>query len=237
MAKELIIILRDLFFSILYQKYFLPQTLKSLSEIKNDPNRYVNFLKLTHLIIIFSVLSGEYHYIRDFRSKYSVLNGDESLRMLLLLPEYKLSSTIRYFINKTDVDNNISNFKTLLQDMFESYIFNYCFEIKHDSKYFCGTKLNENKMFHLEVFNHSNMVHKDVTLNFVMKPKNRIDLKILKNPNHEELDKKLEWEYELNSKMVGKVNVSIQLAMKAPFIEKNIFEYEKKLGILTIIKK
>jgi len=183
MAKELIIILRDLFFSIFYQKYFFPQTLKNLSEIKNDSNRYVNFLKLTHLIIIFSVLSGEYHYIRDFRSKYPVLNEDESLKMLFLLSEYKLSNAIEYFSKKTDVDKNISNFKTLLQDMFKSYIFNYCIEIKYDSNFFRNTKLYETKIFHIEVFNQSDMVLKNVALNFIMKPKNRMGLKILKNPN------------------------------------------------------
>ncbi len=188
MAKELIIILRDLFFSIFYQKYFLPKTLKSLSEIKNDPNRYRNFLKLTYLIIIFSILGGEFHYIRELKSKYPVLNEDESLRMLFLLPEYKLSSTIGYFSNKTDVDNNISNFQKLLQDMFKSYIFNYCIEIKYDSKFFCDTKLNENKIFNLDVFNHSDIVLKDVTLDLVMKPKNRIALKIIKSPNHKDLN-------------------------------------------------
>lgn len=70
-----------------------------------------------------------------------------------------------------------------------------------------------------------------------MKPKNGIDLKIFKNPNHEDLDKKLEWEYELTGKMAGKVNFSIQLAMKDPFIENNILNYKKKLGFITIIEK
>ncbi|GAH98277.1 unnamed protein product, partial [marine sediment metagenome] len=67
---------RDLFFSIFYQKYFFPQNLKSLSEIKEDLDRYGNFLKLTHLIIIFSILSGEYHYIEKLKSKYPILNED-----------------------------------------------------------------------------------------------------------------------------------------------------------------
>ncbi len=234
MVKEFIIILRDLFFSIFYQKYFFPQNLKSLSEIKNDPNRYRKFLKLAHLIIIFSILGGEYHYIRDFRSKYSVLNEDESLKMLFLLPEYKLSNAIEYFSNKTDVDNNIFNFKTLLQDMFKSYIFNYCIKIKYDSNFFRNTKLYETKMFHIEVFNQSDMVLKNVTLNFIMKPKNRMGLKILKNPNQENIDKKLEWRYELTGKMAGKVNFSIHLAIKNPFTEYNNLYYEKKLGIITI---
>ncbi len=176
MAKELIIILRDFFFSIFYQKYFFPQNLEDLSEIKNEPNRYRNFLKLTHLIIIFSILSGEYHYIRDFRSKYPVLNEDESLKMLFLLSEYKLSNAIEYFSKKTDVDNNIFNFKTLLQDMFKSYIFNYCIKIKYDSNFFRNTKLYETKMFHIEIFNQSDMVLKNVTLNFIMKPNNRMGL-------------------------------------------------------------
>ncbi len=237
MVKEIIIILRDLFFSIFYQKYFIPQNLENLSNIKNDPNHYRIFLKLTHLIIIFSILNSEYHYIREFRSKYPVLNEDESLRMLFLLPEYKLSNVIGYFSNKTDISNNIYNFKKLLQDMFKSYIFSYCLEIKYDSKSFCDTKPNETKIFHIEVFNHSNMVLKDVTLNFIMKPKNRMDLKILKNPNPEDLYKKLEWKYELTSKMVGKVNFSIQLATKDPFIENNILNFEKKLDVITIFNK
>jgi len=237
MVKQLFIILRDLFFSIFYQKYFFPQVLKSLSEVKNDPIRYRNFLKLAHLIIIFSILSGEYHYIKDFKFKYPVLNEDKSLKMLFLLPVYKLSSAIGYFSNKTDVDNNISNYKTLLQDMFKSYIFNYCIEIKYDSKFFCDTKINENKIFCLEVFNLSDMVLKDVKLNFLMKPKNRMESKIIKHPSHEDLDKKLEWEYELTGKMAGKVNFSIQLAIKNPFIENNTLNYKKKLGVMAIIEK
>jgi len=234
-AKEFIIILRDLFFSVFYQKYFLPQPLKNLSEIKNEPNRYRNFLKLTHLIIIFSILSGEYHYIRNLKSKYPVLNEDKSLKMLFLLSEYKLSNAIENFSKKTDVDNKISNFKTLLQDMFKSYIFDYCIEIKYDSKFFCDTKLNGIKMFHIEVFNHSDMVLKDVTLNFIIKPKNRMDLKIFKDSNNEDLDKKLEWEYELTGKKAGKVNFSIQVAIKDPFIENNILKYEKKLGNIAVL--
>jgi len=237
MAKDFVIILRDLFFSVFYQKYIFPQNLRNLFEIKNDSHRYRNFLKLTHLIIIFSILSGEYHYIKDLKSKYPVLNEDESLRILFLLLEYKLSSTIGYFSNETDLDNNISNFKTLLQDMFKSYIFNYCIEIRYDSKFFCETKLNEYKIFRIEVFNHSDMILRDVTLNFIMKPKNRIDLKILKDSNNEDLNKKLEWEYELTSKMAGKVNFSIQLAIKDPFIENNILNYEKKLGVIIILNK
>jgi len=157
--------------------------------------------------------------------------------MLFLLLEYKLSSAIGYFSNITDVDNNISNFKTLLQDMFKSYIFNYCIEIKFDSKFFCEAKLNENKIFHIEVFNQSDMVLKDVTLNLVMRPKNRINLKIPKNSNNKELNKKLEWEYELTSKIAGKVNFSIRLAIKDPFIENNILNYEKKLGVIIILNK
>jgi len=237
MAKEFIIILRDLFFSVFYQKYFFPQNLKSLSEIKNDPNRYRKFLKLAHLIIIFSILGGEYHYIRDFRSKYPVLNEDESLKMLFLLSEYKLSNAIEYFSNKTDIPNNILNFKTLLQDMFRSHIFNYCLEIKFDSKFFCDTKLNENKIFNIDVFNHSDMVLKDVTLDLVMKPKNRIALKIIKSPNHKDLNRKLEWEIELTGKTAGKANFSIQLAIKNPFIENNILNYKKKLSVMAIIEK
>ncbi len=192
MVKELIIILilRNLFFSIFYQKYFFPQALKSLSGIKNEPNRYRNFLKLTHLIFIFSILSGEYHYIRDLKSKYPVLKEEESLEILFELLEYKLSSAIRYFSNKTDISNDISNFQKLLQDMFKSYIFNYCLEIKFDSKFFCDTKLSENKIFHIEVFNHSDLVLTDFTLNFTIKPKNRIALKIIKNPNHKDLNRK-----------------------------------------------
>ncbi|GAG90367.1 unnamed protein product [marine sediment metagenome] len=151
MAKEFIIILRDLFFSIFYQKYFFPQTLKNLSEIKNDPNCYRNFLKLTHLIIIFSFLGGEYNYVRDLKSKSPVLNEDESLRMLFFLPEYKLSSAIGYFNNNIDIPNNISNFKKLLQDMYKSYIFNYCLEIKYDSKFFCDIKPNESKMLSIKI--------------------------------------------------------------------------------------
>jgi len=155
--------------------------------------------------------------------------------MLFLLPEYKLSSTIGYFSNETDIHNNISNFQQLLQDMFKSYVFNYCLEIKYDSKFFCETKFDENKIFHLEVFNQSDSILKDVTLNLVMKPKNRMVLKILYNPNHKNLDKKLEWEYELTGKIVGKVNFSIQLAIKDPFVGDNILNYEKKLGVITII--
>jgi len=81
------------------------------------------------------------------------------------------------------------------------------------------------------------MVLKDVTLNFIMKPKNKMDLKIFKNPNHKDLGKKLEWEYELTGKMAGKVNFSIQLAIKDPFIENNILNYKKKLGVITILDK
>jgi len=237
MVKEFIIILRDLFFSIFYQKYFFPQNLEDLSEIKNEPNRYRNFLKLTHLIIIFSILSGEYHYIKDFRSKYPVLNEDESLKMLFLLSEYKLSNAIKYFSNKTDIPNNILNFQKLLQDMFKSYIFNYCLEIKFDSKFFCDTKLSENKIFHIEVFNHSDLVLTDFRLNFTVKPKNRIALKIIKNPNHKDLNRKLEWEIELTGNTTGKVNFSIQLAIKNPFIENNTLNYKKKLGVMAIIEK
>jgi len=237
MVKEFIIILRDLFFSIFYQKYFFPQSLKSLSEIKNEPNRYRNLLKLTHLIIIFSILGGEYNYVRDLKSKSPVLNEDESLRMLFLLPEYKLSSTINYFSNKTDIPNNILNFQKLLQDTFNSYIFNYCLEIKYDSNFFCDSKPNENKIFHLEVFNHSDIAFKDVTLNLKVKPENRMDLKIIRNPNHEELDKRLEWEYELTRKMAGKVNFPIQLAVNDSYIKENILNYEKKLEVITILKK
>jgi len=81
------------------------------------------------------------------------------------------------------------------------------------------------------------MVLKDVTLNIVMKPKNRINLKILKNSNNKELNKKFEWEYELTSKIAGKVNFSIRLAIKDPFIENNILNYEKKLGVIIILNK
>jgi len=212
MAKEFIIILRDLFFSIFYQKYIFPQNLKSLSEIKNEPKHFRNFLKLTYLIIIFSILSGEYHYIRDLKSKYPVLNEDESLRMLFLLPEYRLSSVIEYFSNETDRSNNIYNFKTLLQDMFKSYIFNYCLEIKYDSKFFCDIKPNESKILSIKILNHLDTVIKVTTLNFGIKPIKRMELNIIKNPNNEDLDKKLEWKYELTGKMAGKVNFSIQVA-------------------------
>ncbi len=237
LAKEFFIILRDLFFTIFYKKYFLSQTSESLSEIKNEPNHYRNFLKLTHLIIIFSILGGEYHYITEFKSKYPVLTEDESLRILFPLPEYKLSSTIGYFINKTVVDNNISNFKTLLQDMFKSYIFNYCLKIRYDSKFFCDIKSNESKMLSIKILNHSDMVIKDATLNLGIKPIKRMDLNVIKNPNNEDLDKKLEWEYELTGKMAGKVNFSIQVEIKDPFIENNILNYKKKLGVITILEK
>jgi len=62
-------------------------------------------------------------------------------------------------------------------------------------------------------------------------------LKILKNPNQENIDKKLEWRYELTGKMAGKVNFSIHLAIKNPFTEYNNLNYEKKLGIITIYLK
>jgi len=78
------------------------------------------------------------------------------------------------------------------------------------------------------------MILKDVTLNFVMKPKNRMNLKIIKDSNNEDLDINLEWQYELTSKMEGKVNLSIQLAIKDPLIENNILKYKKKLGIMAI---
>ncbi|GAG82410.1 unnamed protein product, partial [marine sediment metagenome] len=147
------------------------------------------------------------------------------------------SSAIGYFSNKTDIDNNISNFKTLLQDMFKSYIYNYCIEIKYDSKFFSDTRLKENKIFHIEVLNQSDMVLKDVTLDLVMKPKNRIALKIIKSPNHKDLNRKLEWEIELTGKTAGKANFSIQLAIKDPFIENNTLNYKKKLGVMAIIEK
>ncbi len=76
---------------------------------------------------------------------------------------------------------------------------------------------------------------KDVTLNFIIKPKNRMDLKIFKDSNNEDLNKKLVWEYELTGKMAGKVNFSIQVAIKDPFIENNIFKYEKKLGNIAVL--
>ena len=157
--------------------------------------------------------------------------------MLFLLPEFKLSSTIKYFSNKTDIPNNILNFQKLLQDTFKSYIFNYCLEIKYDSNFFCDSKPNENKIFHIEVFNHSDLVLTDFTLNFIVKPKNRIALKIIKNPNHKDLKRKLEWEIELTGKTAGKVNFSIQLAIKNPFIENNTLNYKKKLGVMAIIEK
>ena len=235
--KEIIVILRDLFFSALYQKYFYPQDFENLLKIKENTNQFKNFLKLTHLTIIFSVLGGEFHYIRELKSKYSVLKQEESLEMLFGLPEYKLSSAIRYFSDKTNISNNISNFQKLLQDMFKSYIFNYCLEINYDSAFFCDTKPNETKILHIEVFNHSDIVLKDTTLNSVMNPKNRMDLKILKDSNYEDLDKKLEWEYELTGKIEGKVNFSIQLVIKDPFIESNIFKYKKKLGVIIIRDK
>ncbi len=237
MAKELIIILRDLFFSALYQKYFYPQDFKNLLKIKENVNQFKNFLKLTHLTIIFSVLGEDYNFIRNLKSKHSVLKEESSLEMLFGLPEYKLSSAIGYFSNKMDVDNNISNFKTLLQDMFKSYIFNYCLEIRYDSKFFCDIKPNESKMFSIKILNHSDTVIKDATLNLGIKPIKRMDLNIIKNPNNEDLDKKLEWEYELTGKTPGKVNFSIQLAIKDPFIENNILNYKKKLGVITILEK
>ncbi|GAH82732.1 unnamed protein product, partial [marine sediment metagenome] len=116
--------------------------------------------------VISSILGGEYNYVRDLKSKYPVLNGDVSLKMLFLLPEYKLSSAIGYFSNKTDIDNNISNFKTLLQDMFKSCIFNYCLEIKYDLKFFCDIRPNESKMLSIKILNHSDTVIKDTMLNF-----------------------------------------------------------------------
>jgi len=157
--------------------------------------------------------------------------------MLFLLPEYKLSNVIEYFSNETDVDNNISNFKMLLQDMFKSYIFNYCLEIRYDFKFFCDIKPNESKILSIKILNHSDTVIKDATLNLGIKPIKRMELNVIKNPNNENLDKKLEWKYELTGKMAGKVNFSIQLAMKDPFIENNILNYEKKLGFITIIEK
>ncbi len=112
--KEIIVILRDLFFSALYQKYFYPQDFENLLKIKENANQFKTFLKLTHLTIIFSVLGEDYNFIRDLKSKHPVLKEENSLEMLFGLPEYKLSSTIGYFMNKTDVYNNISNFKKLL---------------------------------------------------------------------------------------------------------------------------
>ncbi|GAG75013.1 unnamed protein product, partial [marine sediment metagenome] len=237
MTKEFIIILRDLFFSALFQKYFYPQDFENLLKIKKIANQFKNFLKLTHLTIIFSVLGEDYNFIKDLKSKHPVLKEENSLEMLFRLLEYKLSSAIGYFSNETDVDNNISNFKTLLQDMFKSYIFNYCIEIKYDSKFFCDIKSNESKMLSIKILNHSDTVIKDATLNLGIKPIKRMDLNVIKNPNNEDLDKKLEWEYELIGNMAGKVNFSIQVAIKDPFIENNILNYNKKLGVITIIEK
>jgi len=92
-------------------------------------------------------------------------------------------------------------------------------------------------MLSIKILNHSDTVIKDATLNFGIKPIKRVDLNLIKNPNNEDLDKKLEWEYELTGKMAGKVNFFIQLGMKEPFIENNILNYKKKLDIITILEK
>jgi len=81
------------------------------------------------------------------------------------------------------------------------------------------------------------MVIKDATLNLGIKPIKRMELNTIKNPNNEDLDKKLEWEYELTGKMKGKVNFSIQLVMKDPFVENNILNYKKKLSCITVLDK
>ncbi len=38
-------------------------------------------------------------------------------------------------------------------------------------------------------------------------------------------------------KMARKVNFSVQLAIKNPFIKNNILNYKKKLGVITILEK
>ncbi len=103
--------------------------------------------------------------------------------------------------------------------MFKSYIFSYCIEIKYDSKFFSDTKLDEIKILHIEVFNQSGMILMNIVLNFIIKPKNRIDLKILKNPNHKDLSKKLEWE-RINRKDVRKIEFFYSIGNKRPFYRK-----------------
>jgi len=80
------VILRDLFFSVLYQKYFYPQDFENLLKIKENANQFMNFLKLTHLTIIFSVLGEDYNFVKDLKSKYPVLKEENSLEMLFGLP-------------------------------------------------------------------------------------------------------------------------------------------------------
>ena len=45
----------------------------------------------------------------------------------------------------------------------------------------------------------------------------------------------MEWNYELYGNLAGKVNLSIQITVKDPFIKNYILNYKKKLGVLNLL--
>ncbi len=169
---------------------------------------------------------------------------EESIKVLFGHLKYEISPAIRYFrtkLNSQEFQTDINNFELLLQDMFQSHLFNYCLEIKLDSTntYIstCSCELTKNRkwVFNFNVFNYTDFIFKDISFNFILNPKERVQFKVLKDSNHEVLDKQLEWKYEVTGMKRGKVSFSIQLVIQDPFVENKLLTYKKRLGVITVL--
>jgi len=229
--------LSEIFQELFTQKYGYIEHTEELSEKKS------NFLKLIYLSIIFSVLTNKYQIVNELISNYPYLEKEKEIRIFLELLKYNLSNTVNYFndnSNIQEIQKEILNFKTLLQDMIKMYIFNYCLTVRLNSLNInahtisSGLKIGEKKLCQVNISNKSDFIFGNVELNLSIIPKKRVSVIVLKKPDQKELRKELEWEFGLTGKSAGHVSVSIQLTIESPLEENNQFKYEKKIEKLII---